>query len=95
LHDAGFEHDEQLSPLAQLQILNISHVINFGTDSHLNLPGILKKFEPCVKNLVNSLKFYPNLIFTTVNLVGHTCMQDYEVSIQVSKRLGLEINKGV
>jgi hypothetical protein len=35
------------------------------------------------KNLVNSLKISFDLIFTKVNLVGHTCMQDYEVSIQV------------
>jgi hypothetical protein len=28
-------------------------------------------------------KFYLDLTFTTVNLVGHTSMQDYELSIQV------------
>jgi hypothetical protein len=47
------------------------------------------------KNLVNSLKFYLDLIFTTVNFVGHTCMEKYEVSIQVLIRLDLEIKKTV
>jgi hypothetical protein len=37
------------------------------------------------KNLVNSLKFYPNEIFTKVNLVGYTCMKKFGVLIQVSK----------
>jgi hypothetical protein len=35
--------------------------------------------------MVNSLKFYHDLIFTTVNLVGHTFMQDYDIPIQVAK----------
>jgi hypothetical protein len=35
--------------------------------------------------MVNSLKFYLNMIFTNVNLVGHTCMQKFGVLIQVSK----------
>jgi hypothetical protein len=43
------------------------------------------------KHLVNSLKFYLNLVFTKMNLVGHTCIQDIGVPIQVSIRLGLEI----
>jgi hypothetical protein len=38
LLDARFEHDEQLSPLARLQIPNGSDVINFRIDSNLNLP---------------------------------------------------------
>jgi hypothetical protein len=40
-----------------------------------------------VKNLVNSLKFPLDLIFTKVNLVEQTCMQEIEVQIQVSKDL--------
>jgi hypothetical protein len=33
---ANFGHDEQLSPSCQLQNPNITHAINFGTDSNLN-----------------------------------------------------------
>jgi hypothetical protein len=44
-----------------------------------------KGFKPCGKNLVNLLKFYLNMIFTKVNLVGHTCMQEFGVLIQESK----------
>jgi hypothetical protein len=87
LHEAIFEHDEQLSPLAQLQIPIAYQVINFGTDSNLNLLWIFKGFQPCGKNLGNSSKFCINLIITTVNLVGHTFMQDLGVPIQVSKDL--------
>jgi hypothetical protein len=38
--------------------------------------------------MVNSLKISLGLIFIDVNLVGHTCMLEYEVSIQVLLRLG-------
>jgi hypothetical protein len=38
LHDAKFETYEQLSLLAQFQITNKFHVINFGTNFNLNLP---------------------------------------------------------
>jgi hypothetical protein len=38
LHDTRFELEQQLSPLAQLQIPTRSHVINFGTLSNLKLP---------------------------------------------------------
>jgi hypothetical protein len=37
------------------------------------------------KNLGNSLKISLDLIFTTVNLVWHTCMLDLGVPVQVSK----------
>jgi hypothetical protein len=43
------------------------------------------------KNLVNSLKFYLNRIFTKLNLVGHTCLQKFGVLIQVSKWIDLKI----
>jgi hypothetical protein len=52
-------------------------------------------FKSFGKNLVNSLKYYIDLIFVNVNLVGHTCMHENEVSIQVSIWLGLEIKKRV
>jgi hypothetical protein len=93
LHEATFEHCEQLYRLSQLQIPNGFHVTKFGTKSNLNLPWILSRCQTCGKNLVNSLKFYLDLIFIDVNLVGHTGMEEYEVSIQVSKWLDLEIRK--
>jgi hypothetical protein len=37
-HEASFEDHEQLSTLAHLQIPTTADVINFGTDSNLNLP---------------------------------------------------------
>jgi hypothetical protein len=48
---------------------------------------VLKGFKPCGKNLVNSLKLYLDLTFTTVNLVSHTCMQDYEILYKCQKGL--------
>jgi hypothetical protein len=38
--------------------------------------------------MVNSLKFHLDLIFMNMNLVGHTCMQEKEVPLQVSICLG-------
>jgi hypothetical protein len=87
LHDASFEHDGQLSQFGQLQISTRIHVIYSGINSNLNLPWILKGFKPWEKNLINFLKIYLELIFTKVNSVGHTCMQENEVSIQVSYAL--------
>jgi hypothetical protein len=38
LYEATFEYDEQHCQLGGLQIPNRIHVINFGTNSNLNLP---------------------------------------------------------
>jgi hypothetical protein len=78
-----------------LQIPNKIHVIILGTYSNLNLLWILKGSKPCGKNLVNSPKIYLDMLFTTMNLVGHTCMQEIGVPIQVSKWLDLKIRKRV
>jgi hypothetical protein len=43
-------------------------------------------FKHCGKNLINSLKFYLDMIFMKVNLVGHTCMQEIEVPLKVAIR---------
>jgi hypothetical protein len=91
LHDASLEHGEQLYELGRLQICTRIHVIKFGTNSNLNLPWILKGFKPCGKILVNSLKFYLDLVFTKVNLVGYTCMQEIGLPIQGSLWLDLKI----
>jgi hypothetical protein len=37
-HEASFEYDDQLPPLAQVQFPNGSHVTNYGTLSNLKLP---------------------------------------------------------
>jgi hypothetical protein len=93
LQRAIFEPNEQCLSLAQLQISDEFHVINFGTNSNLNLPCILKGFKPFVTNLENSLKIYLEVIFLNMNLVGHTCMQENEVSTQVFLCLGLKIKE--
>jgi hypothetical protein len=49
----------------------------------MNFKGVQNLRE----NLVKSLKFYTDLIFTKVNLVGHTCMKEMGVSKQVSNDL--------
>jgi hypothetical protein len=82
--EAGFENFEQLSQLGRLQIPNIIHVIVLWIDSNLNILWILKGFKSCGNNLKNSPKFYLDLVFTAMNLVGHTCMQEIWVSVQVS-----------
>jgi hypothetical protein len=89
LQGARLEHTEQLSQLAQLQIPIGLHVIKFGTNSNLYPVGILKGFKPYRKYLVNSLKISIDLIFTKVNLVWHSCMQEIGVPIQVS--IGLDL----
>jgi hypothetical protein len=42
--------------------------------------------------MLNSPKFSPDLIFTKANLVGHTCMQEFELQQSV-KLLGLNKRK--
>jgi hypothetical protein len=53
----------------------------------MNFKGVQTLWE----NLINSLKFYPNKIFTKVNLVRHTCVQKFRVLKQVSKLINLKI----
>jgi hypothetical protein len=83
-HGARFEYFEQLSQSGWLQIPNKIHIIILWIDLNLNLLLFLKGLNPCEKNLRNSPKFYLDLVFITVNLVGHTFMQKIWVSIQVS-----------
>jgi hypothetical protein len=67
-HRDSWNHKEQLSFLAQLQIPKGLHVIIFGINSNLNFPRILKGFKPFCKILINSLKFYPDMIYLNKNL---------------------------
>jgi hypothetical protein len=62
LYAARAEYFEQPFQLGWLQTPNRIRVINFWTDSNLNLLWILKGFKPYGKNLRN--------------LLGHTCMQE-------------------
>jgi hypothetical protein len=86
-----FEYSKQLSPLGGLPIPKRIHVKNPGIDSNWNILWILKWFNPSGKNLINSPKVYLDLIFSKVNLVGHTCMQDLGVPRQLSKWIALKI----
>jgi hypothetical protein len=76
------EYFEQLSQLCRLQIPNINHVKNPGIDSifesSMNFKGVQTSWE-------KSDKFSIGLIFTKVNLVGHTCMQDFELQYKCKK----------
>jgi hypothetical protein len=63
------------------------HVKIIGIDSNLNLLLILKGLEPSRKNLINSPKISLDLIFTKMNLVGHTCMQEFELQHKCQKTL--------
>jgi hypothetical protein len=59
----------------------------FKLESSLNFKGVQTLWE---KSSLNSLKFYLDLILITLNLVGHTCMQEKEVTLQVSMWLYLK-----
>jgi hypothetical protein len=83
-HDARVKYFEQLSQLGRPQILNIILAMKFWNRFKFEPSMNFKGFKPCGKNLRNSPKFCLDLVFTTVNLAEHTCMQEIWVSIQVS-----------
>jgi hypothetical protein len=80
---------EHLYFLSQLQILSGFQVTKYGTNSNLNLPWILKESKPFSKNLINSLKFHPHMIYLNMNLYLLTFIQILDVPIQVEKELSL------
>jgi hypothetical protein len=82
-HEVAFDQIEQLCQLAQLKIPTVSHDINFGTNSNLNLQWILMGFKPYGENLVNSLEFFLDTTFHTVNWYWLTCMKILEAPLQV------------
>jgi hypothetical protein len=43
--------------------------------------------------MINSSKFPLDMIFTKVNLVGHTCMQEFELQNKCQKWLDLNKRK--
>jgi hypothetical protein len=74
LHEAILEHYTQRSQLCRLQIPNKNHAKNLGTDSIFEFSMNFKGVQTFWENLINSPKFSLDLIFTKLNLVGHTCM---------------------
>jgi hypothetical protein len=84
LHEARLQYSEQLPNLCRLLIPNRIHVIKLETDSNLNLLWILKGFKPSGKYLIIFWKFSFNMVFTKVNLDGHTFMQEFQITAQVS-----------
>jgi hypothetical protein len=78
-HVARFTHYEQFSQLCRHLILNRIRVKNPRTDSTFESLKNFKRDLNLLKNLINSPKFLLDLIFTKVNLVGITCMQDIEL----------------
>jgi hypothetical protein len=79
LHVPRLGHFEQFPQLCRHPILNRIRVKNHGTDSTFeSLMNFKMDLNP-LKNLINSPKFLLDFIFTKVNLVGITCMQDIEL----------------
>jgi hypothetical protein len=79
------KHREWLFFLDKLQNPKGLQVINSGINSNLNLPWILKEFKPFYKNLINSLKFHPHIIYMNMDLHWLTCIQKLEVPLQVGE----------
>jgi hypothetical protein len=75
LHAAILKYYEQFSQLCRHPILYRIRVKNSGTDSIIEYLLNFKRVKTSWKNLVNSLKFFLDLIFIKVNLVGITYMQ--------------------
>jgi dTDP-D-glucose 4,6-dehydratase len=79
LNAASRQYWEQLAQLCQLQISNRNKVKNPVTDSIFKSLMNFKRDSNLQENLVNSPKFLLDLIFTKLNLVGITCMQEFEL----------------
>jgi hypothetical protein len=74
LYETILKYYAQFSKLCQLQITNINHVKNPRIDLIFESSTNFKGSKLSRKNLINSPTFSLDLIFTKVNLVGHTCM---------------------
>jgi hypothetical protein len=70
-----------------------SELKNAGKKTNLNSVWILKGFKPFGKNLINSPKFFLGMIFNTMNLDWLTCIQNFEVPLQVENGLKRNIKK--
>jgi hypothetical protein len=76
---AGLGYYEQFSQLCRHPMSNINRAKNPGSDSTFEFLMNFKKDLNLPENLVNSPKFFLDLIFTKVNLVGITYMQEFEL----------------
>jgi hypothetical protein len=76
--------------LAQLTNPSGGWTIKSATNSNVNLTWILKGFKPFGKKSINSLKFFLDMIFNTVNLDWLTCIKIFEVPIGVVIRAWLK-----
>jgi hypothetical protein len=74
LYEASFKYSKELYILCWLQTPNKNKVKNPRTDSILESLMNFKGIQSFWKNLINYSKFFLDLIFTKVNLVGYTCM---------------------
>jgi hypothetical protein len=87
LHEARLKYSEQHYKLCRLQIPNRNKVKNPRTnsifESLINFKGVQTFWE----NLIYSPKFCIYLIFTKVNLVEYTCMQENQVPHKCQKSL--------
>jgi hypothetical protein len=79
-------HHIRKHPYSQIKPRQYSHWIScykfwskFQFESYLNFEGV----QTFGKNMVNSLKFFLDMIFHNVNLVCFTCIQKFEVHLQV------------
>jgi hypothetical protein len=79
LHVAGLGYYEQFSQLYGHPILNINRAKNPASDSTFESLMNFKRDLNLPENLVNSPKFFLDLIFTKVNLDGITYMQEFEL----------------
>jgi hypothetical protein len=76
LYDARHENFKQLYLLTELQIPTGYHVINFGSNSNLNIPWILKGFKPCEK----SSKFTKILSWLLIHKSEFSCAHLYAIN---------------
>jgi hypothetical protein len=79
LHVARLRHYKEFLQLWRDQILNRIRVKNPGTDSTFEYLMNFKRDLNLLENLINSPKFVLEMVFTKVNLVGITCVQDIEL----------------
>jgi hypothetical protein len=79
LHVGRLGYYERFPKLCRHPIPNRSRVKSPGTDSTFESLLNFKRGLNLLKNMVNSLKFFLELLFTKVNLIGTTCMQECEL----------------
>jgi hypothetical protein len=69
--------------LAQLPVLPGFWIIKFRRKSNSKTDWILKGFKPFGKTSINSPKLYLGMTFNTENLSWLTCIQNFDLPLQV------------